>query len=127
MVTNFSHLHPRIIECGLGTPARVALKHEPELQPLLDEMRNRVPVDGSQYERALVVVTGPGFKSNYVATHKHTQHVMLYYVEPTSAIVIEGDVHLPSVGEFLYLKPETLHLVKKSDSRRVVVAMLVAE
>ena len=120
----FLHLHPLIIECALVHP--FTCQSKPELQPLFYEMRRRVPQCGDDWLRVMAVASGPGLKSNYVPDHSHIEHAILYYVEPTSPIVIEGDELDLIPGQFVYVAPGVRHLVKRSSSRRVVVAMLVA-
>ena len=88
-------------------------------------MRIRIPVDGMEYDRVIAQVSGPGFKVNEVKPHAHPEHVCLYYVEPTSSVVIGGVPYLPAVGQFLYVAPGELHSVIASTERRVVLAMLV--
>ena len=123
-MSDYLHLHPLIVDCSLNHP--FAIQDKPELQALFVDMRERVPVDGLLWDRVMAVATGPGMKANHIAKHSHLEHVVLYYVEPTSAIVIDGEELLPEPGQFLYLEPGTDHLVKRSECRRVVVAMLVS-
>ena len=120
----YIHLHPLIVACSLQHPFKI--QDKPELQELFVDMRKRIPVDGLLWDRVMAVASGPGYKSNYIARHSHDEHVILYYVEPTSAVVIDGLELLPEPGQFLYVAPGVKHLVKRSKCRRVVVAMLVS-
>ena len=116
--------HKLLIECALDRPAKVGKEYS--LYPLFQAMRIRVPVDGMEYDRVIAQVSGPGFKLNEIEAHEHPEHVVLYYVEPASAVVIDGQEYRPAVGQFLYVAPGVRHAVLKSTERRVVLAMLVS-
>ena len=116
--------HALIVECALDRPAKVGKEYS--LYPLFQAMRIRVPVDGMKYDRVIAQASGPGLKRNHIESHTHPEHLLLYYVEPTSAVVIDGKQIIPVPGQFLYVAPGVRHSVIKSDSRRVVLAMLVS-
>lgn len=116
--------HKLIIECALDRPAKVGKEYS--LYPLFQAMRIRVPVDGMEYDRVIAQASGPGFKLNQIESHAHPEHLLLYYVEPTSAVVIDGIEIMPVPGQFLYVAPGVRHSVIESESRRIVLAMLIS-
>lgn len=93
-----------------------------EMDELLSEMRAHVPKEGGDYIKAISVVLRQG---EQIKEHVHPEHTVLYYIEPTGPIVVNGDTYQPKKGEFLYLKPGTPHAVPKVRETRVSLAMLV--
>ena len=86
------------------------------------EMRSHVPKDGTDYVKAIsVVVRG----KDYIPEHTHQEHTVLYYIEPSGPIVIDGKPYQPEQGEFLYLEPNVPHSVPSVTEPRYSIAMLV--
>jgi quercetin dioxygenase-like cupin family protein len=93
-----------------------------EIDELLMEMRSHVPKDGTDYVKAIsVVVRG----RDSLAEHSHPEHTVLYYIEPSGPIVIDGKPYQPKQGEILYLKPNVPHSVPSVTEPRYSIAMLV--
>lgn len=104
------------------------LTADPELAPLLDELRSHIPMPGARdwrRERHVLLDTG-----DRVAAHTHDEWVALYYVfpgDPPANIFIEG-VEIPlEAGDVIVMAPDTLHDVPpvKSQKARLAFAMLV--
>jgi quercetin dioxygenase-like cupin family protein len=94
-----------------------------EIDELLAEMRSHVPKPGTDFVKAIsVVVRG----KDTIPEHSHPEHTVLYYIEPTGPVVINGKPYHPERGEFLYLKPNVPHSVPSVSEPRHSIAMLVA-
>lgn len=104
------------------------LAAEPELAPLLDELRAVIPMPGAQdWRRERHVLLEYGER---IAAHTHDEWVALYYVfpgDPPANIHIEGEEIPLTAGDVIAMAPGTLHHVLATESKkpRLAFAMLV--
>ena len=89
-----------------------------------EAMRSECPVPGKDWDKLLSVYLRPG---EFVASHRHRRHLIMFYPKATESLLIEGKPHLIEPGEILYVPPQTLHEVKPVHHTRLSVAMLVSD
>lgn len=121
---------PRAVYLDCAKTPPWGLGKEPRFEPLLDEIRACIPVEGSRdWTKDIHVLVQ---KDDSISEHAHSEWTAIYYVDPGNpvcAIVIEGERVEPEPGQVIVLSPNTVHEVEKSkyESERISFAMLVEE
>lgn len=92
---------------------------------LLGSMRELVDKPGQDIFAVTPLVWGKG---DGVKPHAHPEHTVIFYVEPTTPIVLPTGVHHPRAGETVILAPNEEHAVPISHTelRRISIAMRVS-
>ena len=106
--------HPRLID------------KDPNAREFLEEMRTYAPKSGDDWVKAVSVVIGKGDQR---AEHAHSEHTLLYYIDPVDdcPLIVDGVPVRPKRGDLVLLKPGVMHAVPKNPTTetRISVAMLV--
>jgi quercetin dioxygenase-like cupin family protein len=100
-----------------------------QLGDLVSEMRSLVPKPGDDHHAIIMVRMTPdrAFRDRAILPHKHSEHVVLYYLLPTGPIEIEGELYQPELGEMLYMPPHTIHAVPEVNQLRISIALMVKQ
>lgn len=102
-----------------------------ELLPLMQQMRALVPVEGSDWAKAITVAVAP-YQNDHQGQqlHAHAEWTAVYYHAPAGVpIIVDGDEVLPMPGDVVVMPPGTQHQVAPNHQNRLRVsfAMLVPE
>jgi quercetin dioxygenase-like cupin family protein len=109
----------------------LGLGSNPELGPLLDEMRSLVPVPGDTWVKDIDVTIVP-HETNHQGQveHAHSEWTAVFYVQPADVpIIVEGEAITPQPGDLIIMAPGVSHRVapNKTDEIRLSFAMLVKD
>lgn len=103
----------------------------PDLRPLLHEIRAEVPISGDDWVKDIEVLVEPGQRNHQgQVSHAHDEWTAVFYVDPAGVPIYINDLaYYPNPGDVVVMPPLVVHRVAENntDKPRLSFAMLVED